>query len=447
MLASRSSTSHTLCVKNFQTTNSDRLSRVSQQIYSLLHLTGSIPAGSCNIWIRADGFCPSSGLTTMPPKRKNKASKAATTTPVKATPGMFSPSLINSLPYVASRDHANMVGARAAELAHAKRSNSLQGGKTSRLPSIALHMTTRQAAKTASNHTSSAAPSLASSDSRRASLNSILQFEDAQSETEDAAKRPRLSTDSGSPQPSATSTIDQTLVNGTQTPELQNPPSNPVSNGSKTSTKKRRVSDEAKKTITARPNGARTETVSEVQPPRKKRKTTTKPLAEPAEPADLPPELTDASTAPNSPEQLVEVDSSQNLHHVLPTNGDAPAKMGRRLPGRRRAPHPNINIETDLRRQLNLKMNYRTLAKVQKTILEELSSRTTNNLKNDPEYYKQVPAYKPLMAALDQRKADRIAQVDALRREKLDQLERVRIATEHIEREKYIVSSLLYYLQ
>ncbi|KAF1961062.1 hypothetical protein CC80DRAFT_543435 [Byssothecium circinans] len=353
----------------------------------------------------------------MPPKRKNKGtSKAPAATALRGAP---------------------------AELAQPKRRNSVQGGKTSRLPSIALHMTTRQAAKTASNHTSSGAPSLASTDSRRSSLNSLAQFEDAHSEIveERPAKRARLSTDSGSPQPSATSTLDQNnAVNGTQTPEPQKLPPHPISNGPKTSGRKRRASDgssQSSQTVSARPNGVLTRTesdVSEVQPRRKRRKTT----QTPADSADVPPELTDASTAPNSPEQLVEVDSSQNLHHVLPTNGDAPAKLGRRLPGRRRAPHPDVNIETDLRRQLNLKMSYRSLAKLQKNILEELSHRTTNKLVNDPDYYKQVPEYEPLMASLNQYKAKRLAQLNTLRRERLEQLERVRIANKHIEQKKFI---------
>lgn len=306
-------------------------------------------------------------------------------------------------------------------------------------------MTTRRAAKTVSNHTDSTAPSTASSSSRRSSLNDIAHYDDAHSELDDErpAKRSRRSTDSGSPRPSTESFVDQLAVNGTQTPDSQNLLSRSVSNGSKASSKKRRASDgstQSSKTVSGRPNGVLTRTqsdISELQPRRKKRRTT----QTPAESVDQPPELTDASTAPNSPEQIPEVESSQSLNHVLPTNGDAPAKLGRRLPGRRRAPHSDINVETDLRRQLNLKMSYRSLAKIQKNILEELSNRTTNSLENDAEYYKQCPEYEPLMAALDQRKEQRMAEINALKSTKLDQLERVRIATEHIEKQKYIVST------
>jgi hypothetical protein len=329
----------------------------------------------------------------------------------------------------------------------AKRRNSLQGGKSRLAPSTPLHMTTRRAAKTASNHTSSGAPSIASSSSRRSSLNDIAQFEDAHSELEDErpAKRARLSTDSGSPRLSPSP--DQNTVNGLQTPELQNVASRSTSSASKTSSRKRRASDEStpsSKTVSARTNGvlARTHSdISEQQPRRKKRRTTQTPAGS----VDQPPELTDASTAPNSPEpeQIAGVESSQNLLLVRPANGDVPVKLGRRLPGRRRAPHPNVNVEADLRRQLNLKMNYRSVAKLQKNILEELSKRATDNLENDPDYHKQCPEYEPLMAALDQHKESRLSQVNAKRTNKLEQLERVRIATEHIETEKYIVRRYL----
>ncbi|KAJ4289771.1 hypothetical protein N0V90_011101 [Kalmusia sp. IMI 367209] len=344
----------------------------------------------------------------MPPKRKNKVTKTTATTPLKAPP---------------------------TELASAQtKLGTLGAAKTSRLhPSAPLSMITRRAVKTASNRTSSGAPSIASSSSRRSSLNDVARFEDFHSESEDerSAKRNRLSTDSGSPQPSTTGSLaDQVALN-----------SRDASNDPKASSRKRRASvnsTESSKTVGAsRANGVLTRTQSDTseQPRRKKRRTI---IQTPAEAADQPPELTDASTAPNSPEQIAEVETSQNLHHVLPTNGDAPTKMGRRLPGRRRAPHANINVEVDLRRQLNLKMSYRSLAKIQKNILEELSSRTTTSLDNDPEYHKQCLEYEPLMASLDQYREQRLAQVEALRSNKLEQLERVQVAEEHIAKEKYI---------
>jgi hypothetical protein len=299
-------------------------------------------------------------------------------------------------------------------------------------------MTTRRGAKTAS------AASSACSGSRRSSLNDAAQFQEAPSDFEDErpAKRSRTSTDSGSPQMSNGSLDNKTPMNGSQTPELHKSASGAASVLSKAAGKKRRASGDStqsSKTLKSRPNGVLTRTqsdVSEQQPRRKKRKTT----GTPADSADQPPELTDASTAPNSPEQLPDVDGNQSLQHVLPTNGDAPVKPGRRLPGRRRQPHPDISIETDLRRQLTLKMNYRSLAKVQKTLLEELSKRTTENLGKNPNHHRQCPEYEPLMALLQQRRDSRVDQIDAARTYRLEQLQRVRAAEERIQKEQYIVS-------
>ncbi|KAI4649143.1 hypothetical protein J4E93_003457 [Alternaria ventricosa] len=348
----------------------------------------------------------------MPPKRKFKGTKVISNSPLKAPP--------------------------ASALSN-KRS-SLQGSKTSRLaPSVPFQMTTRRGAKGTSNHTSSAGPSSASSGSRRSSLDENAQNEDATPEHEDArpAKRSRTSSDSGSPQRSNGSFDNNTPMNGTQTPELQKPASSATSTAPKTAGKKRRASDDSSQSSKTRPNGVLTRTQSDVseQQPRKKRKIKE---SQTDTAADQPPELTDASTAPNSPEQVPDVDGSQSLQNVLPTNGDAPAKSGRRLPGRRRQPHPDINVETDLRRQLNLKMSYRSLAKVQKALLEELANRTTKNLEDDPQYHKKCPEYEAVMAQLDQRRDSRLDQINSLRTYRLEELERVRIAEEHIQREQYV---------
>lgn len=319
------------------------------------------------------------------------------------------------------------------------RRNSLvaTSGRASRLPSIPFSMTTRRGAKTAS-----AGPSSASSGSRRSSLNDDdeAQFQEAASdfELERPAKRSRTSTESQL----SNGPFDNKPMNGMQGEDAQKPAPDATTTLPTTAGKKRRASDDStqsSKTINPRPNGVLTRTQSEVseqQPRRKKRKTT----RAPTESADQPPELTDASTAPNSPEQLPDVDGSQNLQNVLPTNGDAPAKPGRRLPGRRRQPHSDINIETDLRRQLTLKMNYRSLAKVQKTLLEELSKRTIENLEKDDDYHTRCPEYEPLMAELKQRRDGRIDQIDAVRTYRMEQMQRVRLAEERIQKEQYIVS-------
>jgi hypothetical protein len=311
-----------------------------------------------------------------------------------------------------------------------RNSQAASARKTSRLqPSIPFQMMTRRGAKT-----TSAGSSSASSGSRRSSLNDVAQSQEAPSDFEErpAAKRPTSNGNSNNNKQSMNESAHTIDVQETATEAT-------TTTASKSAGKKRRASDDSTKTLESRPNGVLTRTqsdVSEQQPRRKKRKT----AQTPADSGDQPPELTDASTAPNSPEQLPEVDGSQGLQNVLPTNGDAPAKPGRRLPGRRRQPHPDVNIEADLRRQLTLKMNYRSLAKVQKTLLEELSRRTVDNLKKDQNYHEQCPEYKPLMAQLKQRRDARVDMMDATRTYRLEQLQRVRIAEERIQKEQYIVS-------
>ena len=302
-------------------------------------------------------------------------------------------------------------------------------------------MTTRGAAKAASNNTSPAAPSIANGSSRRSSLNSVAHFQDHQSDIEDErpAKRSRVSTDSGSPPNQMGSFVSQLpVVDDSESKSA----SRATSDASRASGKKRRASDdssESSKTVSHRPHGGVTRSESDLskkQPRRKKRKTN----GATPEPPEGPPELTDGSSPAGSPEGILEVASSQGLQNAFPAaNGDVPAKTARRLPGRRRQPHSDINVETHLRRQLSLKMGYRSLAKIQKAFLEELSTRTMINLENDPEFHQQSPEYKHVMAQLDQRRQSRIDQINADRRLRLEQLERVRAAEEHIHKEQYIV--------
>jgi hypothetical protein len=364
----------------------------------------------------------------MPPKRKNKALPLVKKANLKVsgTSSLLSTSAVGTCLSQLARTGTSAISTNT------KRKG--QDWRQSRLaPDIPLHMTTRRAAKTSSNHTSSATPSSVASGSRRSSLNDVAQQSDFDDEP---AKRSRMSTDSGSPNGSFGS---NTPMNGTQTPKLEGPVSETTLQVSKTAGKKRRASDDSTESNKTRPNSVLTRTqsdVSEQQPRRKKRKTTDAP----ADSADQPPELTDASTAPNSPEQVPDVAISLNIQNVLPANGDAPAKIPKRLPGRRRQPHPDINVEVDLRRQLNLKTSYRSLAKVQKAILDELSNRTVKHLQDDPDYHKKCPEYEPLMAQLDERRDARLDQANAWRTYRLEQLERVRVAEEHIQKQQYLVS-------
>ena len=379
----------------------------------------------------------------MPPKRKSKATKSVSSSG-RPTSRTFCPSPFLALP-LWNRVMLNQseLGTAGHAGGHSVVSNRSSFPKSRLAPSIPFQMTTRRGAKTSSDHTSPAGPSSASSGSRRSSLNDITQYEDAPSDGEHArpAKRSRTSSNSGSPQTSNGSFHLHHSMNGSQVPDLQDPAPGATLTAPKPVAKRRRASDDStqsSRTLSARQNGVLTRAHSDVsdQQPRKKKCKTTE---MPPDPADQPPELTDASTAPNSPEHMLDVDGSQGLQNLLPANGDAPAKTSRRLPGRRRQPHSDINVEIDLRRQLNLKMSYRSLAKVQKALLEELSARATDNLEKDPDYHANCPGHKPLMDSLDQRRDSRLDEVNAARTYRMEQLERVRIAEESIHREQYIV--------
>jgi hypothetical protein len=88
-------------------------------------------------------------------------------------------------------------------------------------------------------------------------------------------------------------------------------------------------------------------------------------------------------------------------------------KVIKRLPGRRRAPNANINIEADLRRQLILKTSYRSVAKALKPILAELSRRAINELRDDPEAHTRCEEYDVVTAQLQQKLQKRLAEVEA----------------------------------
>jgi len=92
----------------------------------------------------------------------------------------------------------------------------------------------------------------------------------------------------------------------------------------------------------------------------------------------------------------------------LDTDQDRPARTIKRLPGRRRAPNPNLSIEADLRRQLHLKMGYRAVAKALKPILAELAKRSVDELLTNEEYHRQKQEYELVMEQLDRQLRDKL---------------------------------------
>jgi hypothetical protein len=89
-------------------------------------------------------------------------------------------------------------------------------------------------------------------------------------------------------------------------------------------------------------------------------------------------------------------------------------KVIRRLPGRRRAPNPNMSIEADLRRQLTLKTSYRSVAKALKPILDEIAKRSVIQLEDDAEAHTRCPEYEQVSTELERRLQKRLAEVEAV---------------------------------
>jgi len=315
-------------------------------------------------------------------------------------------------------------------------------------------MTTRAASRAASQATNSVAGSVASADSRRSSLAEASQ-QDAHYDTENdrPAKRSRASTETDS-SPDA---VFQSPVNSVQLAEGLKPESRASSNELRRSTNGSRLSDASNdsdqidnsvnsiNSVNSEPNGTllkKSESdLSEKRPPitRRGRRPKFASTEPPPDSTEAPPELTDATTAPGSPEPNLENAITQDLQNVLPTTSQEPVKIVKRLPGRRRQPHSDINIEADLRRQLQLKTAYRSVVKALKPLLGELAERTITGLENDPDFHKRSDQYHVVSAELDDGLKQRLAVLDHTREEKLASLNRIREAEEQIQRKEFEV--------
>jgi hypothetical protein len=132
--------------------------------------------------------------------------------------------------------------------------------------------------------------------------------------------------------------------------------------------------------------------------------------------AVTPPESAMATPAPGTPF------NGHDMGGGMGTDQE-PARLVRRLPGRRRAPNPNTSIEADLRRQLNLKTTFRAVVKALKPVLLELSSRSVEHLEDDEDAYKHCPEYDEIVSQLDAYLERRLAEVDAKNRLELRRID------------------------
>jgi len=114
-----------------------------------------------------------------------------------------------------------------------------------------------------------------------------------------------------------------------------------------------------------------------------------------------------------------------------------------RLPGRRRAHHADIDIEVDLRRQLELRVGYRALAKALKPLLAEIANRTARDLKAEDELYKQCPEYQEVLEELDERLQQRLDVIQTEHDEEEQRLHRIHAAEDVIIHDSYEVCDRL----
>lgn len=112
----------------------------------------------------------------------------------------------------------------------------------------------------------------------------------------------------------------------------------------------------------------------------------------PKKQAATPAESVNGSPAPGTP--------YHNSQQGNGTDRDA-SRAPKRMPGRRRAPHADASIEADLRRQLHLRLAYRSVAKALKPVLAELAHRSLTDMQNDEEAHKEVQGYERVQGQLD----------------------------------------------
>jgi hypothetical protein len=117
-----------------------------------------------------------------------------------------------------------------------------------------------------------------------------------------------------------------------------------------------------------------------------------------------------------------------------------PSRAAKRMPGRRRAPNPDASIEADLRRQLHLRLAYRSVAKALKPVLAELAQRTLNDSRRDgEEALKQSDEYYTVKAEIDTRLAQRLGHINAERNIKAANLEAQYKAQKEVLQVQFVV--------
>lgn len=278
-------------------------------------------------------------------------------------------------------------------------------------------MTTRRAASRAATH--STANSIASADSRRSSLASVNNVANELNEPDEEppAKRTRHSTKSSSSANSRTAekpdlieqngvdVPDNSSQDSTQSCRSRKRPAEDVVNSIEAEIKddedSLQVNEEAKQDLgEATPAKGRPDPGFPLKVAKRGRRPRLGQFG-----TRTPATMTPIGSAMASP-----LLAAQDMNDAdLGSNDQGPEKPVKRLPGRRRAPHADVNIEADLRRQLNLKMAYRAVAKLQKLALAELSRRSLEEIENDPESHKKTEQYHVVQGEINRQLEKRLS--------------------------------------
>ncbi|KAH0536218.1 hypothetical protein FGG08_006900 [Glutinoglossum americanum] len=283
-----------------------------------------------------------------------------------------------------------------------KQNASTTSMKPSRLaPSVPMHMKTRGSQKALSVMSGSV-----SGDSRRSSishsLNGVGQSGD---DIDQPAKRQRLSRESSIRRFSHSSDSSDDKVSISKSPKLAT-----FSTTESISSAKRKHSDaddddqdqqqpvDTNDTTTTLRD--ETENAQFLDPPLRKR------LGRPPKKSKVTPTISDngvpqAKRPPGRPPRLGRLPLSRQVSERV-----------QRMPGRRRKPNPDAELDADLGRLADLRRNYRVLAKMAKPAISELAERTITTIENDPEAHKKCSEYQLVQEELDARLNQRIALVE-----------------------------------
>ena len=123
-------------------------------------------------------------------------------------------------------------------------------------------------------------------------------------------------------------------------------------------------------------------------------------------------------------------------------NGYEPAVILRRLPGRRRLPHADPEIEADMRRQLELKIAYRAVVKALKPVLIELAERTETQIGSEEEKHKDNDSYNDVVRELGRRFQSRLEIIDNQFHTEETRLERQRATQLELREQEYALKSV-----